>query len=456
MRSEASVAEGGRRPHLLFVAWAFPPSRAGGVYRALATANAFAASDWQVTVLTPERDYFLHYGGADPTLEERIDARIQVERIPFYWSVLETDVRRYSALRVYAPGIWSRWRKRLDQVLFPEVGYGPWRSELEKAADRIHTDHRVDLCLATANPYVAFTAAWRLYKRGVPYVMDYRDAWSLDVFSGARLHGPKSRAGRWERRLIASAKEVWFVNQAIRAWHAEAYPDFADKLQIVANGYDSEFVPEKRTLPSQANGRNVLLFGYLGTISSQVPLSELVEGWRLAREQSELLSHSNAELHGYLGHYQAPNLVMQHLVNEAASVGMRYCGPVPKTGVRAVYDRFDVLLLVLGTGRYVTSGKVYEYLATGLPIVSVHNPGNAASDVLRGYPLWFPAKDLSPGRVADALMAAAEAAATSDPQRRARALAFASQYRRDHQLGPRISTLSSAHAGLRSAESERQ
>ena len=447
------MAEGGRQPHLLFVAWAFPPCRAGGVYRALATANAFAARDWQVTVLTPERDYFLRYGGADTTLEERIDARIRVERIPFYWPVLDTDVRRYSPLRVYAPRVWSRWRKHLDRVSFPEVGYGPWRSALEKAADRIHTAHPVDLCVATANPYVAFTAAWRLHKRGVPYVMDYRDAWSLDVFSGIRLHAGNSRVGRWERRLIAGAKEVWFVNPAIRAWHVDAYPGFADKFQVVANGYDFEFTSAKRA--SGTSGDPALLFGYLGTITQQVPLAELVDGWRSARERSALLSRSSAELHGYLGHYQTPSPVLQRLVNEAASVGIRYCGPAPKARVEAIYDRFDALLLVLGTGRYVTSGKVYEYLATGLPIVSVHDPVNAAGDVLRGYPLWFPAKDLSPGSVADALIAAAEAAAVADPRRRARAQLFAARYRRDHQLDPRISSLSLACAESTSVESER-
>jgi glycosyltransferase involved in cell wall biosynthesis len=443
-RMEASVVEAGRRAHLLVVAWAFPPCRAGGVYRALATANAFAASDWRVTVLTAEREYFLRYGGADPTLEEHIDARIRVERIPFYWPVLETDVRRFSALRVYAPRVWSRLRKRLDRLPFPEVGYGPWRSQLETAADRIHADHPVDLCLATANPYVDFTAAWRLHKRGVPYVMDYRDAWSLDVFSGARLNSPKDRAGRWERRLIAGAKEVWFVNQAIRAWHTQAYPEYAAKMHVVANGYDSEFAVESSTSPIK--NRNELVFGYVGTISPQVPLAALVEGWRLARQQSELLMRSRAELYGYLGHYQTPSLLMQRLLNEAVFMEMRYYGPIPKTDVRAVYDRFDTLLLVLGTGRYVTSGKVYEYVATGLPIVSVHDSGNAASDVLQGYPLWFPVKDLSPTNVADALTAAAEAAATADPEKRARAQAFASQYRREHQLNPRISALGSTYA----------
>ena len=66
-------------------------------------------------------------------------------------------------------------------------------------------------------------------------------------------------------------------------------------------------------------------------------------------------------------------------------------------------------------GRYVTSGKVFEYAASALPIVSVHDPGNAASDVLRDYPLWFPVADLEPESIAAAVEAAADAARTRQP-----------------------------------------
>lgn len=426
------------RPHLLFVAWGFPPCRAGGVYRALATANAFAAAGWDVTVVTSEREAFERYTGVDATLEARIDPRIAVKRIFFTWKALETDIRRYSWLRVHLPVLWRRIHARTDKLRFPEPGYGPWRPALEEAVLEVHAEHPVDLVLATANPHVAFLGAWRLHRsHGIPYVMDYRDAWLLDVFSGARLHGKRSRAARWEARLVDAASEIWFVNEPIRAWHEALYPDAAARMQLVANGYDSDLSSAPRP---RRDGRP-LVFGYIGTVTPKVPLAPFLAGWRRARATSPALAGAQTRIHGYLGYYHTPRADMLALVEEAAADGVTYEGPVGKAEIHHAYSEMDALLLLLGAGRYVTSGKVFEYVSTGLPIVSVHDPDNAASDVLRDYPLWFPVQSLSEEHIAQALTAAAEAAREADPATRAACLAFAEQYRRDRQLQPRIDAL---------------
>ncbi|WP_211239666.1 glycosyltransferase [Jiangella gansuensis] len=431
------------QPHLLYVAWGFPPCRGGGVYRALATANRFAEQGWRVTVLTAERDTFIRFTGADPTLEERVDPRVQVVRVPFDWPIHEANLRNWSRFRATRPKAWAKLRSRRDQLPFPEVGYGPWRGTIEAAAERIHAADPVDLVVATANPHVAFTAAWKLHrKHRVPYVMDYRDAWLLDVFSGERLHDESSRAAKWERKLVESAHEVWFVNDPIRDWHRDLYPAHAGKMHTVANGFDPELAPAMHDRGPV--GDRPLVFGYIGTVSPKVPLKEFVDGWQLARSGSTELDGAEAHIHGYLGYYAQPRADMLATINTAAADGVSYQGPVGKTEIGKVYDGLDVQLLILGAGRYVTSGKVFEYLATGLPVVSVHDPINAASDVLRGHPLWFPVADLEPESVARALTDAAHAARTADEQTRRQAREFGARFRRDLQLDPRIAALRSA------------
>jgi glycosyltransferase involved in cell wall biosynthesis len=435
------MASGARPPHVLYVAWGFPPCRGGGVYRALATANGFAEAGMRVTVLTADRETFTRYTGADESLEQRVDPRVRVERVPFAWPMIETDIRRWSPARALTPRLWRKVRVKADLIHFPEAGYGPWAPALEQAALEIHRRDPVDLVVASANPNVDFVAADVLHRQaGVPYVMDYRDAWMLNVFDGDLLHHEGSRVARLERRLVQGAREIWFVNEPIRTWHQARYPDSAGRMHVVANGFDPEFAPtpQLEAPPPQ----RPLRFGYIGTLSTKVPLAEFAEGWREAVESGDPdLAQAAAELHGYLGFYATPNAHMLRTIGEAADVGLSYQGPVAKAQVSAIYESFDVLLLILGAGLYVTSGKVFEYVASALPIVSVHDPRNAASDVLQGYPLWFPIADLEPHTIATALRDAAHAARTASPQVRRECWEFGRRYARDLQLQPRIAAL---------------
>lgn len=428
------------RPHVLYVAWGFPPCRGGGVYRALATANAFAEQGARVTVLTAERETFERFTGADASLEKLIHPDVTVHRVPFDWPAVETDVRRWSALRAFAPKLWRHARNRLDTMSFPEIGYGPWSRVLARTARRIHNEDPVDLVVGSANPNVDFVPGQVLHRvAGVPYVMDYRDAWMLDVFDGHQLHADSSRAARLERDLIRSAHEVWFVNQGIRDWHAQRYPTAADRMHVVMNGYDPGLAPDARAAAPDPEAP--LTFGYIGTLSPKVPLRQFVQGWSQARAESQQMIGARAEIYGYLGYYSMPRPDMLKMIREGAEHALVYAGPVAKADVRRVYEGFDALLLILGTGRYVTSGKVFEYTASALPIVSVHDPGNAATDVLLGYPLWFPVETLDPADVAQALTAAAEAARNATPETRASARAFSERYARNDQLLPRVNAL---------------
>jgi glycosyltransferase involved in cell wall biosynthesis len=432
-------------PHLLYVAWGFPPSRAGGVYRALATVNAFAAAGWRVTVVTADRDTYTRFTGADPSLEARVAAGVEVVRVPFTWPAQDPDVRRYSWLRVVAPPVWARLRCRLDRLTFPEASYGPWRRALSKAVADVHRRTPVDLAIATANPHVTFAAVHDLWRHArVPYVMDYRDAWRLDVFSGAETASARSRVGRWEARLVADAAEVWFVNEPIRRWHAERYASAADRLHVVANGWDPDLLDVPVPRRALVDGAPVR-FAYLGTVTPKVPVAELVEGWRLALADGLVPPSSTLTIGGHLGYFAVPQGQLADLVTGSSDAGVRYVGPVPKTRVGEFYAESDVLVLALGSGRYVTSGKVYEYVATSRPIVAVHAADNATSSVLAGDPALARARDVSARGVADALAAGALLAREDRAPEAEKLLARLShEARRDAQLEPRVAALTRA------------
>lgn len=410
----------------------------------LATANALASAGYAVTVLACDIDDLARYSGCDMGLLDLVDPQVEVVRVPFELGIVEPDLHRYSRLRAIMPRVWKRLHNARVRRAFPETVYGLWQKPLENAARGVHQRRAVDLTIASGGPFVSFTAGHYLRDRyGVPYVLDYRDSWSLQQFTDDRIHAPGSRVETAESALLDGAHRVWFVNEAMREWHELTYPQIVRKTRVVLNGYDPEHltgVPAPR-LPEGASVR----FGYLGTLTTAVPLRECLDGFRRAAEIDPAMSGSTLEFHGYLGFYPTPNATLRSLIEGASDIGVTYTGPVPKAEVATVYANVDALVLTFGGSKYVTSGKVFEYMATGRPVVSVHAPENAARDVLEGYPLWFQAASLTPDDVARVFIQAGEAVRSgkaSDPAVYRACVDHARQFERGRSLAEAITDLS--------------
>jgi len=433
------------QPHLVYIAWGFPPSRSGGTYRQLATANGFATAGWKVTVITVDRAVFTEITMPDLSLEEHIDPGIELVRTRFPWPLRNPDRSTWSLFHKVTPDLWRKWRVVYETRLFPEVGYSAWLPTVKRALSSIHRKAPVDLVIASGNPWVGFAAAAAFGRaHQVPYVMDYRDAWTLDQFTGEERFMLSSRQGEIEQDLIKDASQVWFVNQATLDWHAARYPEVAKAMRVVANGWDPELL-EVSSQGGDAAAPRPMTFGYLGTISVKVPVKIMVEAWRAAKDEGLLANDAKLLVAGYLGYFGAARTRVEHGIaadiKSGEDVGVEFIGPVPKAEAGAFYSNLDGLVLAFDAGPYVTSGKVFEYVATAKPIVSVHPPEAAASDVLQGYPLWAKAAALSVPAVTAAFGQAVKMAQQLTPKQTQHAKAFAQQWRREAQLARPISEL---------------
>lgn len=420
-------------PHLLYLAFFFPPSRASGVYRSRAVSNHFARNGWDVTVLTGPVDHFeAASGGLDTALSATVESKVRVVRPAFDQQGL------------------SRWSKPLLGPLrratdplgrhgdFPEK-YADWSRNACREARRLHGERPFDLILATGNPFSAFAAARSLAMRtGLPYVLDYRDSWTLDLFTNKPAFPEGHPAYRWEGDFMASAAAVTFVNSALRDWHAKRYPDAAERMKVVPNGWDPDVLPETDiAVPPEG----VVRFAYVGTVTAQQPVMRMAAGFRELRRRTIPFT-PRLHLHGHLGYFADGAEKLQRKLGIGPFLSpdepdpdlIRFEGPVSKTAVGEVYARSDVLVFLAGGSRYVTSGKIFEYMSTGKPIVSVHKDGSAAEEYLERYPLWFKPKSLEPHHVADALERAAETARCPDPESVEAARAYAHRFTRDNAV----------------------
>lgn len=178
-------------------------------------------------------------------------------------------------------------------------------------------------------------------------------------------------------------------------------------MMTVLNGWDADTLPRTAEPPPAARaGERAPRFAYVGTVTDQQPIEALVEGFARARELPGM-TDAVLDFYGYFGFFKNTDRRLRKRFAAAAdgagegddrvlAPGVHYRGPVSKTALAGVYQDSDVLVFLNGGGRYVTSGKIFEYMAAGRPVVSVHTPGSAAEEVLRDYPLWFNPGGLDP------------------------------------------------------------
>jgi glycosyltransferase involved in cell wall biosynthesis len=450
-----------RRPRVLYLAFYFPPSRASGVYRARATANYLAANGWDVTTCAAPLK-FLHevIGSVDEGLAATVDPRIRIERPALSQFAWERDLRRMGRFRRTSPVLTRNLYNWGLRHLFPEH-YSSWGMAAVARALRLHARRRFDVVLATGNPFASFASAW-LFNRltGVPYAVDYRDAWTLNMFTEEPAYEEGHLVWGWERRILHGASAAVFVNRPLQQWYAARYPAHADRLMVVPNGWDPDVLTDVRPAVAATgpDEHRPLRFGFLGTINNTQPVEELVAAFHRARQHPEL-ADAELNIHGHLGYFRDGQSEMMNRLGLPADagpgttqpgssgLGIRYHGPVSKTEVGRVYRENDVLVFLAGGARYVTSGKIFEYMASGRPIVSVHAPGIAAQDVLEGYPLWFNANSLDVEEIAQSMIAAGKAARDLTPDQQSAARAHGAAFARETVLAPLEARLRSIAAG---------
>ena len=168
-----------------------------------------------------------------------------------------------------------------------------------------------------------------------------------------------------------------FVNEGMKGWYGERYPTAHGRMRVIPNGYDEALVG---SIPFRRAARDgPIRFGYVGTVTEVLPHEEMWAGWDLARTGD--LADATFDIYGRLGFFARSRARIQAMLPEPGASGVELRGSVPKHEIGQVYSHLDVLVLLIPGGRYVTTGKIFENLVVGKPIVLVCDPESDAVGV---------------------------------------------------------------------------
>jgi hypothetical protein len=111
---------------------------------------------------------------------------------------------------------------------------------------------RYDAVISCGPPHMPHEAARRIARaRGIPFVMDLRDPWSLLPDLNRHYASPLwfAIAERHERRAVREAALVVMNTEPARDAMRAAHPASGDRIIAILNGYDEEPVPPSRHGP---------------------------------------------------------------------------------------------------------------------------------------------------------------------------------------------------------------
>ena len=254
--------------NLLILAHDYPPYNSVGALRPASWAEYLTKDNIQVTVVTRNwtqidfKDEHFYIRGNE-NLEISTENNLTTVKTPFKPSIankiaLKFGVNRFKIIRKIITSIHS-----IVEFYLP---IGPKRPLFINARS-ILEKQKVDLIIATGEPFATFYYAYKLSKEyQVPWAADYRDLWTETRY---KLNPAlKFMMQRRERNIIANASFIITVSENLK----KIIEKKCDKeILIVKNGFDE--VPFKK----ENQDENKLTISFAGAIYDWHPIKSVLD-----------------------------------------------------------------------------------------------------------------------------------------------------------------------------------
>jgi glycosyltransferase involved in cell wall biosynthesis len=264
-----------------------------------------------------------------------------------------------------------------ERLLVPDPKVVGWLPGAAAAVRGLLHQSQFD-CMITASPFESTHLLGILMGRGRPaWVADLRDGWTIDSWRSPLPWKWQRRLDRGlERRSLGHADAVSTATAAIAA---DLKGRLVREVHHVTNGWDPDLEPEVECSPVPAVAADRTTLVYTGSLwrtigQNPAPLFDALR--RLRGEAPEILSQLELVIAGPLSPIES-----QRLDDFGLHGVLRHVGQLPRLEAVALQRRGDALVLVTSTTRNVVTGKIFEYLASGRPILVLGGEDEASAVV---------------------------------------------------------------------------
>lgn len=344
---------------VLIIAQYFPPAGGGGVQRVTKFVKYLPQFGWEPTVLTVGEDF---YRITDNSLMDDVTPGVKVVRTQY---------------------LKSKFLARLGVE---------WLPYLLSAAIRLCRRERFHAVFITGGPFIPFVCGYTLKKVfGLSYVLDFRDAWTLNsYFKKMRFGGQVYNnivARPLERLTVKNANQVICVCEPMMRDYIQEFP-FEDngKFTVLPNGFDTDDISvTTHSLEKRASVRHPgeINLSHIGSFTPyRTPYVFLEALKSLVDKDKDLVGILRVNFIGGYHNVEIEKKIRYYADSSLKGI-LQVKGRASHSECAGWLSDSTALLLVTGGDLSEQTGKVFEYIASGKPILALAPSQGAAAQVLK-------------------------------------------------------------------------
>jgi glycosyltransferase involved in cell wall biosynthesis len=367
---------------VLVITYYFPPSGGSGVQRTLKFVKYLREFGWEPVVLTAKE---ADYPAYDASLQKEVPRGVAVYRAPLFEPYKlyrrftgrpinqSTDMATLSQ----SPDRRKKWSEHVSEFVragfFVPDARMTWLYPAVKMGKKIIADENISIIFSSAPPYTTHLIARKLASAsGLPWVADFRDSW-IGWLSAPQWRPVWARLleQRMEHAVLRDADKILTVSNGVAEDLLSRHAELCDqRWQLLPNGYDSQDfsgIP-----PAPRSDRFTLV--YTGSMYGHRNPEMLIQA--LERMPSSRAAQFLVRIVG-----RVDDAILARIRSSRVADCFEHIAYVTHASSLSYLLAADAALLIIDDApatRGIVTGKVYEYIGAGLPILALAPEGDAA------------------------------------------------------------------------------
>lgn len=375
----------GKLRKVLIITYYWPPSGGAGVQRWLKFSKYLREYGWEPVIYTPENP---EAPAVDHSLENDIPEGITVIKLPIFepYSAYKRFVGMKPGDKVNAGFLQEKEKPSraegfavwLRGNFFIPDARRFWINPSIKYLTKYLKDNPVDAIVSTGPPHSMHLIAMHLNKSfNIPWLADFRDPWTgIDFYHQLKLTSFANKLHhKLEKKVLSTATEVTVIS---RDMMNEFNGIFERGYKLVTNGYDEEDISP---LP-QNQLDNEFTISHIGSLN---PARNPLILWKVLAEMGKNNPlFANALRIKLVGKVDIG--VMKSIEDFGLTEYLTRIEYMPHRDVMHEIQKSQVLLLLINNtpnAKGILTGKIFEYLGSGRPILNIGPEDGDAAAMLK-------------------------------------------------------------------------